>query len=194
MNNKDSDIDLFRCYLVHNDELLLGIKPYSFETSKNLMPQLNTQVHEFGTVVEQLLKNNFNYYLSIMSPISLFSNYGILEELRDLAEKAISKQIYHSTRGMAYSNYLKYVTTKDDVSQKRLNTICRNLQFGIAMLKEGKIRFEPYHDGSVEKIKELIGEIDTLKDVSELPDVASEEIVSEAHKYMLRIRKQYGNW
>lgn len=193
MNNENSDIDIFRCYLARNNDLLLGKQQHSSE-DKRLMPAMNVQNHELGTVVEQILKNNFNYFLAVFSPIVCFSNYRVLESLRNMATFAMSKEIYNSTHGMAAQNYMKYVVSATDVSQKRLNTICRNLQFGITLLKYGKVEFAPFTEGSADKIKELLSELDCEKEKSKLPDRASDEVARRARQYLLFIRRRYGDY
>ena len=189
MNHEKSDIDIFRCYVEDSNKILLGHTPKN-SCYEELDGEIDVQESEIGKVIEQLLDNNFNYIVAIFSPIVRFENGSLLNELRKIGKSALSKKCYNSVYGLATVNYIKYIESGKDTSEKRCNVICRTLQFGITLLNEHSIDFKEYNTGTPEKIIEMLNELEKAKENSTLPDSCSDGVKKEAEEFLLKIRKE----
>lgn len=178
MQRPDSDVDKFEGYIVPTKDILSGILRQNshFSSGKNR----DESRHEIGVIIEQLLKGNFNFVVGVCSPIVNEDKYGYLKELRDIVERNLSKNIYHSTRGLAIHNYNKYFvnnvndkTITEEELQKKTNLIVRSLMFGNLILSSSTINFVEIRNQTTEDIvrwKELIDESYEKSKLPETPD------------------------
>lgn len=74
---------------------------------------------------------------------------------------------------------------------KNRNTAARTLKFGIHLISDGDIRFEPVGDTSASEIGELFRELDAAHENSPLPDEVDPESF-ERFLYDLRISEITG--
>lgn len=146
MQHKDSDIDLGLIYVSSTKELLRGT---AIMVSKQVeIGNDDWTIHEVGKVVEMLIKGNVNYIWIVNSPINMFETKYLME-LKQIYENNISANIYHSVRGLAKSNYKKFLVNGnlaegeglDKLSKKR-GIIVRTLKFGINILNGNGLKFE----------------------------------------------------
>lgn len=183
MNTLESDTDLFRCYIADTRDILLGNKPKNYFNRDD--KGIDVQVGEIGSVINGLIKNNLNYLIAVHSPI-VKSDSGVLASLKNLSIMNLSKQAYNSVHGLAIQNYKKYVESGVDPSAKRLNIIARTLQFGITLLREGRIEFKPSSGNTQETIKSLMGELERAKDESKLSN--KPEHTKELEDFLIQLR------
>lgn len=186
MERPDSDSDLFKAYIAPTYDILSGISHQNSHFSQ--ADEVDTASHEIGVVINQLLKGNVNFIWGVHSPIVLEDRNGGLSELRELSAVP-SSNCYYSIRGLAYHNYSKYIIDRKEpveVWQKRINIICRTLQFGIRILRAHEYRFEPFRDGTPDRIVELLGALEAAKAETTLaPTPVWEE---EVRKWLFRER------
>jgi len=189
MNHENSDEDYFEIYLDSTKNLFRGTpKNKSTFTTK----PVDLHKHELGKVVEQLLKGNINFLIGVTSPIVIEST-KTFEELKKITYRNISKKTYHSIRGMAISNYKKYVgesnlddVTNVEVPEHKCNQIIRAIQFGITLLKYRKLEYKPFKGGTPALIQSKIKELDEVYEKSTIPDEPNEE---EFRDFLERTRK-----
>jgi predicted nucleotidyltransferase len=187
MNRPDSDLDIFECYLAPSEDFLVGKQHLHCHFSQT--ESVDHQSAELGTVVKQLLANNFNYYVNVFSPI-VIDDWEDLGELRRLAEMNISKKAFHSIYGLGMSNYRKYLVNviqadKGDIP-KRCRIIARSVKFGIKLLEEGKIEFNPVGETSVKEVEQLLERLKEAEKNSSLPDEPQHP--EALYDFLLKIR------
>lgn len=182
MDNPESDVDIFRCYIADTRDMLLGDKPKNYFNAND---GTDIQLSEIGNVINGLIKNNFNYMIAVNSPIVRFDS-GVLAELRRLSLDNISKECYNSIHGLAEQNYKKYIESGIDTSVKRCNQIARTLRFGITLLNSGKMVFEPFSVKSPDDIKQLMRDLDLARNRSTLPEKPKH--VKELEDYLVELR------
>jgi len=66
MNHAESDIDLFVCYVAPSTDFLIG-KTHNKSHCSNI-GGVDRSSSEIGKIVNQLLKNNINYLIYVLSP------------------------------------------------------------------------------------------------------------------------------
>jgi predicted nucleotidyltransferase len=164
-----SDNDIFMCYQLPTSYILASDRTTGrsfFETFDD------TDVHasEIATVIHQLIKNNLNYIVSVMSPITL-EDSPILTQLRNFVPRALSQDLFYSFHGMAIHNLKKYETLwGDDIGVRKLNKIARVLQMGIALLNGEPEWFAPYEGATKQTIEHMVTQIKAAKEHSPLPE------------------------
>lgn len=185
MNNSKSDVDHFEIYLGSTKNLLKGIP--NNKSTWSISDKVDINRHELGKVVDQLIKGNVNFIWGVTSPIV---NRSTLEfrELRNLTFNNISKSTYHSIRGLAKSNYKKYLEGIENPSRKKCNIIVRSLDFGINLLKYGKLVYKPVRKGTPERILKKLDELDKAYEKSTLPEKPDENAYRE---FLFRVRTNY---
>lgn len=190
MQRPDSDIDTFEGYIVPTKDILSGIlRQNSHFTAGEVKDESR---HEIGVIVEQLLKGNFNFLVGVCSPIIDEDKCGYLKELKDITERNLAKNIYHSTRGMAIHNYNKYfinnghrklsfingeiqfiepkkVYSQEEL-QKKTNQIVRSLMFGYWILNHNEIKYYNITDQETSEIQYWMNRLDEAYKLSELPE------------------------
>lgn len=169
-----SDIDLFVCYQMPTREILASDKITGKSYFQTFDEDGGADVHisEVATVVHQLIKNNLNYIVSVMSPLPInVPQCRIYSELRDFVPRALSQDLFFSFHGMAVHNLKKYKTLwGDNIGMRKLNKIARVLQMGIGLLNGEPEWFAPYEGATVETIEEMVIQIEAAKKHSPLPE------------------------
>ena len=184
MNNEQSDKDVFKCYIAPSSDFLIG------KTRKNShFSQVNgvdTTSTEIGVVVTQLLKNNVNYLVNVMSPI-IIQDSKELQELRILTQKNLSKQCFNSIYGLAYGNYKKYIITDKQNTEKKRKVIARTLLFGYNLLVNHEFIFRPViTDVSVSELEAIIRDLSYAYNESTLPETSQHK--EEMYEWLLKLR------
>jgi predicted nucleotidyltransferase len=185
METPKSDIDEAQVFITSTKSILSGMgipKTKKFTTRTTDVTQI-----EIGPLIESLIKNNINAIIMVASPCSTYELKHYRKELIQILKNNISKNCFNSINGLGNRNYKKYIQTEKDASQKRINTICRSLQFGITLLDTGKIKFRSFYDGTPEDIKNLLKEIHTSFTESPLPEKSDEVPFRE---FLFKLRKK----
>jgi hypothetical protein len=186
MERPDSDMDLFKAYIAPTYEILSGIGHQNSHFSQ--VDEVDTASHEIGVVISQLIKGNVNFIWGVHSPVVIEDKDNALAQLRELT-KAPASNCYNSIRGLAYHNYSKYIVDRKEsveVWQKRMNIICRTLQFGIGILRGYGYHFEPFWAGTPTRIIDLMDELDAAKAGTTLPPTPAWE--QDARKWLFEQR------
>lgn len=186
MNRIDSDKDIFKCYMAPSSDFLIGRSHRSSHFSQ--VGNIDTTSTEIGVVVEQLLKNNVNYFVNVMSPIVLYDGKE-LQELKILTQKNLSRQCFDSIYGLSYGNYKKYILTDKQNTEKKRKIIARTLSFGINLLLHHEFVFEPtLEDITTEDLESMMDYLKHLHDKSALPKTPLYK--DEMYKWLLNLRIQ----
>jgi len=179
MGDLASDYDLFHCYQQPAAEYL---KTGTFEKSRPARTYtidgddkpVDAQYMEIGHLVNLLKKGNVNALWAVCSPV-VHLDSPVLQQLKEITLDNLSRQSYHSIKGMAMSE-LSDVTKRKDVRdpQKSLKTCVRTLWFGHALLTGGGIYFAPVKqditEGDCQHEFELLDIAYNSKKVTEIPD------------------------
>ena len=183
MNHPGSDVDLFVAVLAPTKSILRG--EFNDQSRVEYSGPTDRQYHELGRIVDQVLRNNWNYLSGVMSPI-IVKDWSRLGELRRLAALNYSKRAYHSIKGLAEHNYQKYIINERDDSTKRCNTIARTIIMGCKLLREGIIEYSPITGSSPEDIPKFIDELDLALKESTLPEAPQHE--NDLRDFLLDVR------
>jgi predicted nucleotidyltransferase len=195
MAKPDSDYDLYHIFMQSSREYL---RTSSFEgnrPAKTYMDgdkEIDAQYMEIGHLVGLLKKGNVNAIWATCSPI-VYKDCPALHQLQEIVKDNLSSQTYASVNGMAHSQIndtVKRAAVKDP--QKNRDTAARTLQFGINLIKNGKIEFKPFHDATPEIIGELFRELENARNTSELPEVVFRHPFEE-FLYELRLKEIINN-
>jgi predicted nucleotidyltransferase len=188
MNHAESDIDLFRVYVRPTDEILIGNRVKSMMV-KDKEKNIDYAIHEIGEVVHQIAKGNINFVTGLTSPI-INQKSRWFYELYGTFMHNLSKNVYHSIRGMSISNYKKFIASELDVSKKKKKTIMRVIEFGIRFLREGKIEYlPPERDLNYADAFEIALEVlQSSYNVSSLPDRPDTRVYDS---FLARLRKDF---
>lgn len=183
MNHPGSDVDLFVAVLAPTKSILRG--EFNDQSKVEYSGPTDRQYHELGRIVDQVLRNNWNYLSGVMSPI-IVKEWPRLTELRRLATMNYSKRAYHSIKGLAEHNYQKYIINERDDSVKRCNTIARTIIMGSKLLREGIIEYRPITGTSPKDIPKFIDELDLALKESTLPENPEHE--DELREFLFDVR------
>ena len=183
MNHPGSDVDLFVAVLAPTKSILRG--EFNDQSKVEYSGPTDRQYHELGRIVDQVLRNNWNYLSGVMSPI-IVKEWPRLTELRRLATMNYSKRAYHSIKGLAEHNYQKYIINERDDSVKRCNTIARTIIMGSKLLREGIIEYRPITGTSPKDIPKFIDELDLALKESTLPENPEHE--DEFREFLFDVR------
>ena len=183
MNHPGSDVDLFVAVLAPTKSILRG--EFNDQSKVEYSGPTDKQYHELGRIVDQVLRNNWNYLSGVMSPI-VVKDWTRLPELRRLVAVNYSKRAYHSIKGLAEHNYQKYIINERDDSVKRCNTIGRTIIMGSKLLREGVIEYRPISGTSPKDIPKFIDELDSALKQSTLPDDPEHE--NELREFLYDVR------
>lgn len=176
MDTASSDRDMFRVYVASTEGILRGTANTKSEFVQEVEGE-DLAVHEVGKVVEQLLKGNVNFLIGVISPMLLSEHESadsFLYELQCIVRRTISKNCYKSIHGLGKHNYIKYLESGKDDSERRCNKICRVLAFGHNLLLTGNFEFTPFTGGTPEAVVEWLGLLDDAYKNSPLPEVPDE--------------------
>jgi len=183
MNHPGSDVDLFVAVLAPTKSILRG--EFNDQSKVEYSGPTDRQYHELGRIVDQVLRNNWNYLSGVMSPI-IVKEWPRLTELRRLATMNYSKRAYHSIKGLAEHSYQKYIINERDDSVKRCNTIARTIIMGSKLLREGIIEYRPITGTSPKDIPKFIDELDLALKESTLPENPEHE--DELREFLFDVR------
>ncbi len=190
MNSPESDIDLVMINIAPTRSLLRGEK---------IMPTVHQQITyrggeiydtlgwEIGHLINQLIKGNVNAIWYVTSPL-LVNPSIIQEELSALVRANLSRQTYHSIKGMAQSQIKSEEKPAKipRIAGKGYRTALRTINFGIELLLGGKICFVPVlHTPEAEEVMEKLQQLDKAYACSLLPDRPDEDVFRE---FLLRLR------
>src|SRR5437867_12110374 len=157
MNHPGSDVDLFVAVLAPTKSILRG--EFNDQSKVEYSGPTDRQYHELGRIVDQVLRNNWNYLSGVMSPI-IVKEWPRLTELRRLATMNYSKRAYHSIKGLAEHNYQKYIINERGASVKRCDTIAGKLIMGAKLLRERMIDHRLVAGLEANDMQNLIDEVD----------------------------------
>jgi hypothetical protein len=150
---------------------------------------------EIGHLIGLLKKGNINAIWAITSPRVVSTLAGnrfawIMTDLRNLVQKNLSRVSHHSIRGMALSQ-MSDATKRAHVRDpsKSYATAVRTLEFGIRLLSNGELKFQPPttfkpDEGGVEK---ALKQLDDTYASSPLPEMPPAEVF-DRWLYTMRLR------
>lgn len=183
MNHPGSDVDLFVAVLAPTKSILRG--EFNDQSKVEYSGPTDKQYHELGRIVDQILRNNWNYLSGVMSPI-VIKDWPRLSELRRLTTMNYSRRAYHSIKGLAEHNYQKYIVNERDNSVKRCNTIARTIIMGSKLLREGVIEYRPISGTSPKDIPKFIDELDLA--LKESPLTEDPQYEDELREFLYDVR------
>lgn len=184
MNRPDSDTDIFKCYIAPSSGFLIGKqhKGSHFNQSNNV----DTTSTEIGIVVNQLLKNNVNYLINVMSPL-IISYSKELRELQVLTQKNLSKQCFDSVYGLAYHNYRRYIVSGKQNTEKKRKIIARTILFGQHLLLYHTFIFEfALCDVTPSDLDDMLYDLKCTYENSTLPETPQHK--EEMYDWLLNLR------
>ena len=205
-SNINSDIDL-RCCHIEKTEDILSLHPPNM-TYERTIGTYDVVSHEIQKFLLLLLKGNGNIYESLYSPIFLYKNDNYIDELKQVAEKALSKQIYFHYYGFATHMLNHSYHSEEKRYRKNVLYLFRNLLSGIRVLETKEFvlnfdtlcnihHFEPdFHFVTMEyqnQAKQLFKQLLEAKEKSSLKEKPDKDDIINANKLLLKIRKEnYG--
>lgn len=185
MQNQESDIDLVMIYIAPTRSILRGEKVPA--TIRQEMTASGGEIYdtlgwEIGHLIDLLIKGNINAIWYATSPLVIMPS-PVQQKLSDLVQANLCQESYHSIKGMAESQ-IRSETRQPEVSGaglvkrpgKGYRTALRTINFGIRLLREGQISFEPVlHDPAEEELKDAMNQLDEAYLNSSLPDLPDED-------------------
>jgi len=213
-HRSDSDTDLFECYVFDSRSFLLGNTHDGGHSSKKGNEDKDS--FEIGHVVRQLIKGNVNFLWGVMSPKVIMYRHmdQNIFDLRKIVKDNLSKATTYSIRGFVIHNLkhwfglkiksidsieqynrsyiivekkLPRLIPKDKKYWKILNTCARTLDFGIKLLRDGKLDFDhPRGAVSPRDVLLMLGELEQAYKESRLPEKSNPAPFEE---FLLKIRK-----
>ena len=187
MQNGESDIDLVMIYIAPTRSILRGerIPPtIRQEITARGGEVYDTLGWEIGHLINQLIKGNVNAIWYVTSPLHVKPS-PIQEELSLLVRANLCRETYRSIKGMAESQIKSEVGAAKKPG-KGYRTALRTIDFGIALLKEGRICFAPvFHTPELVEVMEEMRQLEEAYESSRLPDLPDEEAFRD---YLLRLR------
>ena len=190
MNTPKSDLDIATVRVEPTVDILKNIA----NIKTTFVPGVEDKTsYEIGPLIEGLIKCNIDSMKMVISPIpAVYELEMYRKELCTIIYNNISKDIFNSTHGLGSGNYKKYIIGRNEIDNpKRINTICRTLQFGITALETGKLKFEPYY-GTIEEIPEMLRDIQVARINSSLPEHSDPNPFRE-FLYNIRIKELNGD-
>jgi hypothetical protein len=193
MESPESDIDLVKIYITPTRFILRGEKiPH---TVGQKMTERGGVIYdilawEVGHLINQLINGNVNAIWNAASPLVLQPS-PVQAELKRLIEANLCRVTYHSIKGMVWS-LIKSEQTRERIAGKGFKTALRTINFGIALLNDGRLCFEPvHHIPEIEEITEKMRQLSEAYETSLLPDLPNEEAFRE-FLYKLRLEEMDG--
>jgi len=186
MQSKESDIDLVMIYIAPTRAIL---------RAERISPTIRQQIAarggeiydtlgwEVGHLINQLIKGNVNAIWYVTSPL-LIKPSIIQEELSALVQENLSRQTYHSIKGMAESQIKS--EAKPGIAGKGYRTALRTINFGITLLTEGRICYAPVlNNPGAGEVMEKMGQLKEAYEASRLPELPDGEAFRE---FLLQLR------
>lgn len=195
MNHADSDIDVFDAYIVPTKDILSGKNngggSHFHEKDEN--DNIDKHTHEIGKIIDELIKGNINFLIGTLSPIVLFEEKNYLKDIRQLViNHCQTKSCTHSIKGLAISNYKKYIigsdTARDYPLTKKCNMIVRTLMFGINILRGNGFKLNAINNQTPEYVKQMLIIFDEAFINSKIPDKTDPEPFRN-YLYELRLKE-----
>lgn len=188
MQSPESDIDLVMIYIAPTRAILRGerISP----TVRQQIAARGGEIYdtlgwEMGHLINQLIKGNVNAIWYVTSPL-LIKPSIIQEQLSAQVRANLCRETYHSIKGMAESQIKS--EEKAAIAGKGYRTALRTINFGIKLLREGRICFAPVlHKPGAEEVMEKLQQLEEAYIASHLPDRPDEEAFRE---FLFRLRLQ----
>lgn len=187
MQSPESDIDLVMIYTAPTRSILRGVKiPPTIrqEIAARGGEVYDTLGWEIGHLINQLIKGNVNAIWYVSSPL-IIKPSPVQEELSALVQVNLCRETYQSLKGMAESQ----IKSEGEAARspgKGYRTALRTLNFGITLLKEGKISFAPVlHTPEAGEVMEKMRQLHEAYAASSLPDLPDEEAFRD---YLMRLR------
>ncbi len=187
MQVEESDIDLVMIYAAPTRSILRG---------ERVLPTLRQEIAahdgeiydtlgwEIGHLIDQLVRGNVNAIWYVTSPL-VIKHSAAQEKLSALVQANLCRETYHSIKGMAESQ-IKSGEKPAKKPGKGYRTALRTINFGIALLSEGRICFAPVlHTPGAGEVMEKMARLDEAYEKSLLPDLPDEEAFRE---FLLRFR------
>ncbi len=185
MNNRESDIDLVMIYIAPTGSILRGERVPT--TIRQEMAARGSGIYdtlgwEIGHLIDLLVKGNVNAIWYATSPLVIVPS-PVQEELSRLVQSNLCRESYHSIKGMAESQ-IRSESGQIEISGaglikrpgKGYRTALRTINFGIKLLAEARICFEPVmHDPDLNEVKEGMNRLDEAYVNSSLPDLPDED-------------------
>jgi len=192
MQIQESDIDLVMIYIAPTRAILRGerISP----TVRQQITARGGEIYdtlgwEMGHLINQLVKGNVNAIWYVTSPLVIKPSI-IQEELSALVQANLCRDTYHSVKGMAQSQIKseEKPAEKPRIAGKGYRTALRTMNFGIALLSEGRICYAPVlHNPEAEEVMEKMRRLEEAYEASLLPDRPDENAFRE---FLLRLRME----
>jgi len=187
MESKESDVDLVVIYIAPTKSILRGEKISA--TISQRMEEKNGVIYdtlgwEIGHLMDQLVKGNVNAIWNAASPLVLQPS-SVQEKLKALIEANLCRETYRSILGMAKS---QIQSEKKPVKNagKGCRTALRTINFGIELLTNGRLCFEPVlHIPEAEEVAEKMCRLEEAYEASSLPDLPNEDAFRD---FLLRLR------
>ncbi len=204
--NINSDIDIRGCHIEKTEDILCSTPPN--ETYEQTIGKYDIVSHEIIKFLGLLLKGNGNLYESLYSPIFLYENDNYIYELKQVAEKALSKQIYFHYYGFAKHMLNHSYHSEEKRYRKNVLYLFRNLLSGIHVLEKKSFvlnfdslceiyDFRPdFHFVTMayqNQAKDLFQQLLEAKEKSSLKEKSEPADYMRADKLLLKIRREnYG--
>jgi predicted nucleotidyltransferase len=189
MNTSESDIDISSVYVVDTKHMLSGYSIHNTRPDKTYMKdgmKVDEKFQEIGHLVNKIISGNVNAMWTVCTPL-VIKDHATLRILRDITMRNLSRASYDSINGMARSQ-LKDVVKRTSVMPegKALKTAFRTCQFGITLLSQGRIVFEPVVAQPTEDhVKVALRLLDEAYKLSSLPERVDE---TEFRQFLLNTR------
>lgn len=168
MNHSQSDKDLFVCYAAPSSDFLTGISHVrSHRSDINGVDRTSTEI---GKVINQLLKNNINYLVCVLSPKTEFTTPAH-RKLKILTYANLHRECYRSIKGFAHDEFRDKVDKGERDTQKVRRSILRTLMFGSVLLRTGMTVFNPVTwDVEIDELDNAFEDLDQSYEHTVLPD------------------------
>ncbi len=187
MQNEESDIDLVMIYIAPTKRILRGER--ILPTIRQEIADRGGEVYdtlgwEIGHLINQLIRGNVNAIWYVTSPL-VIKQSPFQKELSALVQANLCRETYHSIKGMAESQ-IKSEGEAAKKPGKGYRTALRTINFGIKLLSEGRICFEPVlHAPGVKEVTERMVRLEEAYEFSLLSDLPDEEAF---RAFLLRLR------
>lgn len=189
MESLASDYDYFEVYADSTRDILRGIYPSKTQPQRTYYDEekrlIDHQYIEVGHLINLLCKGNINAIWGVTSPIVRDDTHkNVRLTLSSLAHETVSKQSYHSIKGMAESQLkdaIKRATVRDPY--KSMVTSIRTALFGVNLLSTGTINFTV--DCTNTTPSDAIDDLECAFNDSTLPDTVDE---SKYRTYLMLLR------
>jgi len=128
MNHAGSDFDIFEVIIQNTHEVLAGRQIRGGKEEKSDNPPTDKTIYEIGHVVEQLQKGNINFLWGLVSPVSVYTEWGkgFQSELKKIVLDNLPKNFIHSITGLVRQNLAKYYGISVKVSDEEVETMIPN--------------------------------------------------------------------